>query len=385
MQVLQVVSASLEASWQLLLDSSAYVLFGILVGGLLKVFLSPSYVARHLGEGKITSVVKAALLGIPIPLCSCGVLPAAASLKKQGANNGATTAFLISTPESGVDSISISYALLDPILTVARPLSAFVTALVAGISENLIHAPGNEAPMSADLSCQIDKCCTGEDCSPEEHARHHTLKEKLGAGVDFAVRDLWADLAGWFLVGILLAGLITSLVPDDMITRYLGGGLASMGFMLLLGVPLYICATASTPIAAALIMKGVSPGAALVFLLVGPATNMASLSVLLGIVGRRATVLYLVSIAVVSVGCGMALDIFYTASGISARSAMGQASEVLPFWLRLAAVVVLAAISIGPLTQSARRLAGRIGGFFNHREDQHCECTTGRCADDKIK
>jgi hypothetical protein len=170
-----------------------------------------------------------------------------------------------------------------------------------------------------------------------------------------------------------------------MIMRYLGGGLASMGFMLLLGVPLYICATASTPIAAALIMKGVSPGAALVFLLVGPATNMASLSVLLGIVGKRATVLYLVSIAVVSVCCGVALNAFYAASGISARSVMGQASEVLPQWLQLAAVIVLAAISIRPLTQSTRRLAGKIGGFFNNREDQHCGCATGRCADDKIK
>ena len=129
------ISSILWETWSLLLESAIYVLFGIFVAGLLKMFLSPEYVARNLGRGRFASVFRAALLGIPIPLCSCGVLPAAASLKKQGANNGATAAFLISTPESGVDSISITYALLDPIMTVARPLAAFLTAIAAGITE----------------------------------------------------------------------------------------------------------------------------------------------------------------------------------------------------------------------------------------------------------
>ena len=128
------------ASWDLLQQASIYILFGLLVGGLLKVFLSPAYVASHLGSGSFSSVFKAALLGIPIPLCSCGVLPAAASLKKQGANNGATTAFLISTPESGVDSISITWALLDPIMTIARPVSALSPPLLPVLLRTfLIH------------------------------------------------------------------------------------------------------------------------------------------------------------------------------------------------------------------------------------------------------
>ena len=191
MHVVNIVSASLAESWDLLLDSAVYILFGILVGGLLKMFLSPSYVAQHLGRGRFSSVAKAALLGIPIPLCSCGVLPAAAALKKQGANNGATTAFLISTPESGVDSISITYALLDPFMTVARPIAAFITAFVAGMSENLINPPEVSSSLKADLSCQVDNCCDGKECESEEHANHHSRTEKMWAGVKFAVNDIW--------------------------------------------------------------------------------------------------------------------------------------------------------------------------------------------------
>ena len=189
------------------------------------------------------------------------------SLRKQGANNGATTAFLISTPESGVDSISITYALLDPIMTVARPVVAFITASLAGITENLFsYSPGG-TPVAANLSCPVDGCCDGIDCPPEEHRRHHTLLEKLKAGIGYAFGELWADIAKWFFIGLLLAGLITVLIPDDVFSRYLGPGLPSMLLMLAVGIPLYICATSSTPIAAALILKGVSPGAALVFLL----------------------------------------------------------------------------------------------------------------------
>ncbi len=350
------IQAVLEQSWNMLSDASIYILFGLVVGGLLKMFLSPAYVAHHLGRGRFMSVFKAALFGIPIPLCSCGVLPAAASLKKQGANNGATTAFLISTPESGVDSISISYALLDPILTIARPVVAFVSAFVAGVSENLINPPETAAQIKEDLSCPVDNCCSGEECSAEEHASHHSFAEKIGAGLRYAKDELWGDLAGWFFLGVLAAGFITVLVPDDMISTYLGGGLSSMLFMLVFGIPLYICATSSTPIAAALILKGVSPGAALVFLLVGPATNITSMSVLLGILGKRATVLYLVSIATVSVASGLLLDAVYAALDISAQAAVGQASELLPEELKIAGAIVLLLLSIKPLGKSLTKL-----------------------------
>ncbi|MDH5297638.1 MAG: SO_0444 family Cu/Zn efflux transporter [Desulfobulbaceae bacterium] len=345
-----------QESWRMLLESSVYILFGILVGGLLKVFLSPAYVARHLGSGRFSSVAKAALFGIPIPLCSCGVLPAAASLKKQGANNGATTAFLIATPESGVDSISITYALLDPVMTVARPLAAFASALLAGITENLINPPPKGDWLTADLSCPVDGCCDGADCAPADHAAHHTFWERTASGLKYAATELWGDLAVWFMGGLLLGGVITVLVPDELMVTYLGGGFTAMLLMLAVGIPIYICATASTPIAAALILKGVSPGAALVFLLVGPATNVASLAVLTGLLGRAATLRYLALLSASAVACGLILDRVYGLLGFTARAVAGQAAQFIPYPVELAGALILIALSIKPLQRFLRGL-----------------------------
>jgi len=350
-----------HSTWEILLDSSFYILVGIVVAGLLKVFLSPAAVARHLARGRIMPVVKSALFGIPLPLCSCGVLPAAAALKKQGANNGATVAFLISTPESGVDSISITYALLDPIMTVARPVAAMVTAMIAGIAENLRKAP-EPTLIAPDLSCSVDNCCDGVDCPPETHRSHHTLAEKLKTGFTYAFTELWGDIAPWFVVGVLLAGMISALVPEAFLADYLGGGIRTMLLMLAVGIPLYICATASTPIAAALIMKGVSPGAALVFLLAGPATNLASLTVLSHLIGKRATGLYLASIAVTSVTAGLVVDAVYNSLRLDPRVVMGEAAEVLPFWLKLAAALAVVGLSIGPVWRALLKRFARNKG-----------------------
>lgn len=338
----------LYEAWHLLTESAIYVLFGLLVSGWLHVFLNPGTVARHLGRGRFRSVFKAALWGIPIPLCSCGVLPAAASLKKQGANTGATTAFLISTPESGVDSIAITLALLDPIMAVARPVAAFITATVAGMAENLF--PGTRTkPVTPDRSCPVDGCCDGIDCPPEIHNHHHSLTEKLKSGLVYSVTEIWGDLARWFFLGLLLAGIISAAVPAAFFEHYLGAGLPAMLLMLAVGVPLYICATSSTPIAAALILKGVSPGAALVFLLAGPATNITSLTVLSGVLGRRATIIYLTAIAVMSVIFGLILDQIYAFSDISAQAAAGAAGDILPYGVKIAATAILLILSIKPL------------------------------------
>lgn len=363
----------LLASWEVLHEASIYVIFGLLAGGLLKMFLTPSAVAAHLGLGRVRSVVKAALLGIPIPLCSCGVLPAAASLKKQGANNGATMAFLISTPESGVDSISISWALLDPIMTVVRPIAAFASAMTAGIIENLREPPKHFLKVRPDLSCPVDNCCDGTECPPNEHRKHHSLASRMVHGANYAARDIWGDIAGPFFLGVLLAGIINVLIPDDFFTAYLGGGLHSMLIMLLLGIPLYICATASTPIAAAFILKGVSPGAALVFLLVGPATNIMSLSVLVNLLGKRATGIYLASIAVVSVLFGLGLDQVYAFAGISAQATVGTATEIIPLWLKNISAAVLLVLSLPILWK-------RLCKMFSKR-DKGCGCS-GACSTD---
>ncbi|MCI5118241.1 MAG: permease [Candidatus Electrothrix sp. LOE1_4_5] len=371
---------ALQASWDLLNQSAVYMLFGLLIGGLLKEYLSPTYVANHLGSGRFRSVFKAALLGIPIPLCSCGVLPAAATLKKQGANNGAVTAFLISTPESGVDSISITWALLDPIMTVARPVSAFISAAIAGTAENLLafsepvsltqqHGVAEEKH-SCDCGCdQNEQNKQKEKTGQHGRTAQGFLREfpgKLKSGIRYAILDIWEELAGWFTVGILLAGVITVLLPDAFIRSYLGGGLSSMLLMLVIGIPLYICATASTPIAAAFILKGVSPGAALVFLLVGPATNVTSLSVLIGLLGKRAVIIYLTSIALVSVTCGLILDAVYSMLGISVLAAVAKHGEMMPRELTIPASIVLMIFSIGPLTNSLLR---RLGSKRQKKED----------------
>lgn len=283
------------------------------------------------------------------------MLPAAASLRKQGANKGATTAFLISTPESGVDSIAITYALLDPVMTVIRPVAAFITAMCAGFAENLLFWKQSNEEIKVDRSCPVDGCCDGVDCPDEVHLKHHSLTEKLVSGVRYGYRDVWADIVGWFFIGVFLAGLITTLVPDDIMASLLGGGLSSMVVMLVVGIPLYICATASTPVAAALIMKGVSPGAALVFLLVGPATNITSLSVLIGVLGKKSTVMYLVILSICAVLFGLGIDAFYSFAGISPQAIIGEASELVPEAVKLVAALLLLALSVKPLVSAFRK------------------------------
>ncbi|MGW8188078.1 MAG: SO_0444 family Cu/Zn efflux transporter, partial [Desulfobacterales bacterium] len=296
----------------------------------------------------------------------CGVLPAAVTLQKQGANKGAVTSFMISTPESGIDSIAITYALLDPIMTVARPVVAFFTAAIAGVAENLLEKSGSNTQVHPDLTCPVDQCCDGNNCRPEDHKRHHSVAEKLGAGVRYAFTDFWNDLAGWFFIGLLAAGLIAVLVPEEMVKTYLGSGLPAMLFMLAVGIPLYICATASTPIAAALILKGVSPGAALVFLLAGPATNVAALTVMAGIIGKRATVIYLVAIGLSTVVFGLILDQVYSTLGVSAQAVVSGTATTIPEWVEVAGALILILLSL-PLffrktlgsRRSGRRHIGR--------------------------
>jgi hypothetical protein len=246
-------------------------------------------------------------------------------------------------------------------MTVARPVAAFTTATAAGIAENLLGSAQGDAEIEPDLRCPVDNCCEGFDCPPKEHAQHHTFSEKIGAGLKFAMKDVWGDIASWFFVGLLLAGLITALVPEEVMGRFLGGGLPSMLLMLAVGIPLYICATASTPIAAALILKGVSPGAALVFLLAGPATNVTSLTVLLGILGKRATAIYLTMIALFTVLFGLAVDQVYGSMGVSARAMVGQAAEWVPDWAQWLGAMTLVFLSVKPVSLSIRAKLGLAG------------------------
>lgn len=298
--------------WEILLASAPWVLLGFAIAGLLKGFLPPTLIARQLGRRRFASVFKAALFGIPLPLCSCGVIPAAISLRGQGANKGSTAAFLISVPETGVDSMAITWALLDPVMTVIRPVAAFVTATVAGFMINLL--PGSEDNVAAPLTAQ-KPCNCKQTCDPPPAPETASFSRKLATGMRFAFGELLDDIGKWLVLGILIAGLFGALLPGDFFETNLNSELGGLLIMLLAGVPLYICATASTPIAAALVLKGLSPGAALVFLLAGPATNLATITIVYRYFGRMATVIYLSAIAGCSLLLGWLTNRWYLATG----------------------------------------------------------------------
>lgn len=316
-----------------LVESSVYLLFGTFVAGLIAVALPQESIARHLGGGGFKGVAKAALFGIPLPLCSCGVIPTALSLRRQGASRGATLSFLISTPETGLDSLAITYALLDPIYTVFRPLAAFTTALTTGGLATLIQ---REEPPVAD---EAETCSVCDADGNDGHT--HTLAEKLSKAIRYGFGDLLEDIALWLVIGIVLAGLITALIPDSFFRTWVGTGLGSMLVMLAVGMPFYICATASTPIAAAMIAKGLNPGAALVFLLAGPATNAATITMVARYLGARAAAVYLGSMAVVSVLMGLAMNALYAAAGVEAESIVMASRELIPEGIKIAGALVL--------------------------------------------
>ncbi len=256
-------------------------------------------------------------------------------------------------------------------MTIARPVAALFSATTAGFIQNILEKPGDVADFKPDRTCRVDGCCDGEDCPPDVHARHHSMPEKLAAGLKYAVTDVWADLAGWFMAGLVIAGIITVLVPDQFVGTHLGGGLNSMLIMLAVGIPIYICASASTPVAAALVMKGVSPGSALVFLLAGPATNMASLSTITGILGKRGAAVYLVSLAICALVCGLTLDMVYAWLGVSAASVAGEHSEIIPLWLKYAGAAGVLIISAVPVW---KRVSGMLHGRGEGGHDGVCGC-----------
>lgn len=306
--------------WEILLEAAPYVLFGFFVAGLLKGFLPDNFVTRHLGKDKKGAVVKASMFGVPLPLCSCGVIPAAAGLRQQGASKGATTSFMISTPETGVDSIAITYALLDPIMTVVRPVAAFISALTAGTLVDMFPEKTKSGkveftPLNFPPTTLKKEECTSGCCSSKPVRSSFT--EKFMTGMQFAFGELVADIGKWLLIGIFIAALVSTFMPVTFFQEYVGDGLWSMILMVVIGVPMYVCATASTPIAAALALKGLSPGGALVFLLAGPATNAATITVVAQTLGKRVALIYVSSIAVTSVILGLAVNWLYAKLGLS--------------------------------------------------------------------
>ena len=333
---MQIISGVGLAGWDVLKDASFYLLAGFFAAGVIDMFLDEKVISRHLGRPDLKSVLWASLLGVPLPLCSCGVLPTAAALRKKGASKGATLAFLISTPESGVDSFFVSLALLDPIMAFFRPLAAFLTATLAGVAENLWGEPDTARSQSAEAPC-----CPNCKKEPAGEKQRKFTFDNFRKAMRFAFIDLPAEIGGWLAAGLLIAAIISYSVPENFIDRYLSSDWTAMLVMLAVGIPMYICASASTPIAAALILKGLNPGAALVFLLAGPATNAAGITVVAKLMGKRSVIIYLSSIAGAALALGALLDLVYSRMGINPKAAMGHAAHLMPDWLATAAALVL--------------------------------------------
>lgn len=315
------------AAWAVLADSGPWLLLGLAAAGMLKEFLPEEKVFRHLGKDDLRSVTIAAVVGAPLPLCSCSVVPAAVALQRAGASKSATTSFLIATPETGADSVGTTWALMDPVMTIARPIAAVLTAILSGTAVAALVKSGKVAAATPPIAVAQAACCHASGAAAEAAAAKPGFGRRMLNSLKYGYGTLSADLAPWFLIGFALAGMITVLVPDAWFGESFPTGWPAMLGMLLAGLPMYVCATASTPIAAALIAKGLNPGAALVFLLAGPATNVATIGIVKKFLGGRVLACYLISIAVVALLLGAAVDALYPALGLTPTVSVGEAHE----------------------------------------------------------
>lgn len=295
-------------------EMAPYLLLGLTFAGILHLVFSKQLIIRHLGGDTISAVIKAAVLGIPLPLCSCGVLPTAVSLRKNRASEGATMGFLISTPQTGVDSIVATYGMLGPVFAIFRPLAALVMGIAGGVVLRLL--PGTAASTSPQEVESDDTCQVCTTTSPHSHG----WGEKILAMGRYAYGEFLDDISLHLLVGIVISGAISFFLPADFFTRYVGDQWLEMLLMIIGGIPLYVCATASIPIAAALMLKGLSPGAAFVFLAVGPATNAASITLIGNTLGKRFVSVYLAVLSIFAILSGFVLNGVFAVTEYSAAA-----------------------------------------------------------------
>ena len=279
-------------------EMSPYLLLGFLLAGIMHAFIPDGWYAKYLSGNTMKSVVNAAIFGVPLPLCSCGVIPTAMSLRREGASKGAVVSFLIATPQTGVDSIFATYSLMGLPFAVVRPIVALFTAVIGGTFVNM-----------GENGMEQDGMETGRGGSKEwSEKKGVSVVDRCIEALKFGFVEMMEDIGKWLLVGLVVAGLITVLVPDSFFAIFKDDTLLSMLLVLCVSVPMYICATGSIPIAVALMMKGLTPGAALVMLMAGPACNVASILIINKVLGRRTLMLYLLAIVSGAVGFGFVID-----------------------------------------------------------------------------
>ncbi|MFT2097609.1 SO_0444 family Cu/Zn efflux transporter [Marinomonas sp. 2405UD66-6] len=398
---------------ELFLDSAPWLLIGLVFAGVLKSFIPMAWMNKQLGNNKTSSIFKAALFGAPLPLCSCGVIPAAIGLRRAGASKSATTSFLVSTPETGIDSISLSYAMLGPFMAIIRPIAAVSSAILAGLlvrKEDMLDSPATE-PKTQSSCCstktttekkELEKkepekkektsssCCSSQAketvevaktscCSTkqpvEEKAQEKpnssccsstqtkepaaekapkkadvtaatpSFMEKIKSGLSFATSNLVRDISIWLIIGLFFAALIETYVPSSFLAQW-GNGIIAMLVMVVISIPMYICASASTPIAAALLLSGVSPGAVLVFMLAGPATNIATLGVVYKELGKRSLIGYLSGVLIGALFFGWLTDLLVNKFAINVTPLIGHDHQLLPEFITISTGILLAILMI---------------------------------------
>jgi uncharacterized membrane protein YraQ (UPF0718 family)/copper chaperone CopZ len=334
----------LNESWVLLAKMAPYLLLGVVVAGTMHVILPEGLIARYLGAPGLGSVVRSTALGVPLPLCSCGVVPVAASLKKEGASSGAVVGFLVSTPTSGVDSILATYALIGGAYAVIRVIGSFVLGIAAGVAASFGAKDGETVTPPATPA-------------PEDGKRGNPVVDGLAYGFG----DMLGAIARPLALGILLGGAITYFVPASFVTKYVGTGIWSYLVMLAVGLPLYVCASGSIPLAAAFIALGISPGAALIFLIVGPATNAATFTVVLEMLGKRVLIIYLAVISLGALAMGAATDVFFATfpSLLPAIATSGKHHAGGLGWLEISTAVVLGVTTLYHLGREVKAVIDR--------------------------
>ena len=298
----------MEQILHLINEMSPFLLLGFILAGLMHAFIPGQIYSRYLAKPTFSSVLYAALFGVPLPLCSCGVIPTAMSLRREGASKGAVASFLIATPQTGVDSIIATYSLMGLPFAILRPFIAFLTALFGGQMVNAVE-PAVAVANSSNQGGMVEAGCScGHNHEHEHEHHHHGLLGKLKEALSYAFLEMMEDIGKWLMIGLIVAGLITVLVPDSFFEVFKDNSLASMLLVLAFAIPMYLCATGSIPIAVALMLKGLTPGSALVLLMAGPACNMASILVINKVMGRKTLITYLASIIIGAVGFGLAID-----------------------------------------------------------------------------
>ncbi len=319
-------------------EMSPYLLLGFLFAGLLKVFLPQRFIDNNLAKPNFKSVLYASLLGIPMPLCSCGVIPTGVSIHKNGASKGATNSFLISTPQTGVDSILATYSLLGLPFAIIRPLVALFTGVLGGMLTNQLESKKESQPTNLEVeTCSDGSCSTNENALLEQNN-----SSKFKQVFQYAFVDFLQDIYKWLLIGLLLATVISVLVPNNFFEHFIGNQMLEMALILLVAIPIYVCATGSIPIVAVLMLKGLSAGAGLVFLMAGPATNIATITVLRKTLGKKAMWSYLLSIIIGAILFGALINYFLPKSWFDIQHITHIHNHFqLPVWLKYSSTIIL--------------------------------------------